>query len=161
MKSKHGHSGYNNFSELLVGPDGISRDFAGITPVEFSYVEHITPIVITATSAGTSDIIVTSDTIMLDGKTKVLLEAYFPYIQFNGTLSLIFHDNAANTQAFQFALGSNGSNEINSGLISRRLTPSKGNHVFDVRGYHNVGGTASIYSTSASYLPGFLRVSRI
>jgi len=140
--------------------------FSGLSSlsVELAYVEFTSGLLVTATTAGAAQDVVSSGTVAYDG-SAVVIEFYAPVIEpgSSGGIMLLLQDGASILG--QFAYVQPGSAVINDQQVTpiRRLVPTPGNHTYKVTAYRATAN-GNIYSGvggSGNYLPGFIRVSRV
>jgi hypothetical protein len=138
-----------------------------LTKTELSYTEFTAQVAITATSEASANAVVQAPALTLDGATTILLDAFMPAVVPAATAGAIlflwlYQDGVpigrlgsySNPAAGQF---------IVPGYVSRRFTPSAGNHAYTL-GATVSGGNGTIFAGVgglATYLPGYLRINRV
>lgn len=129
-----------------------------------SYVEFQSPVLISATTAGTANTIVTADPITFDGTTAIFVQFSAPEIDCpaGATMKFQLYDGATDLGTVGGVSNPSGVVlvGISGGPMLRRLTPSAAQHTFSVRAFVSTGsGNVQAGSGGAgAFVPGFIRV---
>ena len=152
-------------------PNGTLQNNGGghvtVLPYEIDYVQITGSVSPTATTENTANTIVTSNPIVYDGNTPVIIEFFCPYIRpatdaANRGLNLALYEDGSTIgrigQFFTPAAGADGKPT----LVQRRLTPTAGSHTYSIRAYVS-GGTGLVDGGgggSSQLMPIFMRIVR-
>lgn len=132
--------------------------------LELAYTEFTSDVTISATVEASADTIVTAASLDLDGQA-ILVEFFCPRLDVADTaddvlLTLWDGSTDLGRLGWHIVTGADLSFPVN---LARKITPSKGQHTYSVRGWKVGAGSAVANAGSGdtgSLLPGFIRVTR-
>ena len=134
--------------------------------VELGYSQITSNVVITSTTAGSGDTVISALTVVCDG-SPIVVEFFSPQARPNATSNAemsisLYEDGSEETRQWgRFYNGAGGFDNKPAHLV-RRLTPSAGSHTYSVKAYVSTGsGSVGGGSGGTSSAPAFLRVSKI
>lgn len=144
-------------------PGYLARDVES-SGLELAYVEFTANVTITATSEASATTIVTAPALDLDGQA-ILVEFFCPRLDVADTaddvlITLWDGSTDLGRLGWHIVTGADLSFPVH---LARKITPSKGQHTYSVRGWKVGAGSAVANAgtgTAGSLLAGFIRVTR-
>ena len=133
---------------------------------EITYEEIVADVTISATVEASADTIISTDSIEYDGN-PILIEFFAPRVTpFDSDTALVaitLWQDTTDMGRIWLSATVAAMNAGPSGVYAaRRLTPSKGPHVYSVRGFRTVGsGVVNAGGGGAgNHIPAFIRITR-
>ena len=133
---------------------------------ELDYVQITANVPITATSAGTSDTVITGNPVTYNGSTRICIETYASYVEVGTTAGSYIQVGLwdGGTQIGAIALhgrGASGGNVWQPHLTHTFLTPTAGSHTYALKAYRSVSNGLFGAGTGVGddYSPAFLRIT--
>lgn len=133
---------------------------------EFDYAERTTDLTITATSAATAQVVVSGNAVTYDGSTIILIELFAAVLTCDTDLAATVNlwDGGTDLNRMwqvQAVVSGATTGTIQAGVhASRRLTPSAGAHTYHFKAWKG-GGTAVLGAVAGTYLPAFIRITKV
>ena len=137
----------------------------GGSDTELDYVENTSGLSVTATSEATAQTYISSNSVSLDGSTRIKLEVFIDGIVNgnSGSVNVLFYDGSTCLGIVFRVLAPSGAGQYRfpAGLGVMYLTPSNGSHTFHVKAYRGTANGNLLAGAGGTDvdLPSFLRVS--
>lgn len=133
---------------------------------ELDYVQIISSVPISATTAATANTCITANPITFDGSTRICIESFSPYIGTGTTnlssITVVLYDNSTQVGIIGFHGRGDGDDHVSPHSTRRYLTPSAGTHTYSIRAYR--GASNGSFNAGAggddTFLPAYLRITR-
>lgn len=133
-------------------------------PKELDYVERTTQMDVTATTFATAQTFITSNSITVDGSTKIAIEGHMPYVlpATDKTIYATLWEDSSDLGIVASGKRQTG-DQYAQYYFYRVRTPAAGSHTYYIKGLTDsgTGHLGAGAGGSGTYAPAYLRLSRI